>query len=136
MITIDVPLIGIPEISDEELNRRLKRIKPVVEFDGVKRYIRRCHPRNVAYTWDAKPARVADDIRPLETVTTYHTFGYHGFFKPSVAEVASQIPERLLESVVAFEIIKRPQTAEDLNLEQRALNKGFHVATTQLYARK
>lgn len=132
-MNIDVLLNGIPEISDEELNNRVQRIKPVITFKREKRYIEPCDPRFVAYTWDAKPAGKAKHITPLETITTYHRFGYYGFFKPSVAEVLAQIPERLLDRVVAFEIIKKPEDAADLNREKMALNKGFHVATTQLY---
>lgn len=134
MITLTAPLIQIPEITDERLNELLARIKPVIEFDGVKHYIKKCHPRNVAYTWDAKKATPAPPLREIATIRTYHTYGYHGFFKPSIAEVIAQIPAEHIDQVTEFEIVKRPMEAKDLNEEKRALNAGFHVATTVLYA--
>ena len=53
-----------------------------------------------------------------------------------VAEVLKQIPEDILNQVIAFEIIGQPETADDLNKEQEALNAGYHVATTRLYGKK
>jgi hypothetical protein len=126
--------IKIPPITDERIKELLARIKPVITKDGIKRYIKLCHPRNEAYTWDAKPTDEAEGITPIIQIKTYHTFGYHGFFKPSLAEVLAQIPEEHIERCAAFEIVERPKRAEDLNEESEALNQGFHVATTQLYA--
>jgi hypothetical protein len=62
-----------------------------------------------------------------------HRYGYHGFFKPSIAEVLCQMPAGL--DADFFEVIG-PETAEDLNNELDALKAGFHVATTIFYKRK
>lgn len=135
MITLTAPLIQIPKISDDRLNELYARIKPVVEFDGVKHYIRKCHLRTTAYTWDAKKTKAAPALKELLAIRTYHTYGYHGFFKPSIAECIAQIPNDVIDQVTEFEIVKRPLEAKDLNEEKRALNAGFHVATTVLYVR-
>jgi hypothetical protein len=135
MITLTAPRIHIPEITNERLNELLLRIKPVVEFNGVKHWIKKCHPRDVAYTWDARKAGKAPALKELRAIRTYHTYGYHGMFKPSIAEVIAQIPADIIDQVTEFEIVKRPLTATDLNEESRALNAGFHVATTVLYGR-
>src|SRR6185295_13661391 len=45
---------------------------------------------DIAYTWDPQPTRPpekATGLHPLCEITTYHTYGYHGMFKPSIAEV-------------------------------------------------
>lgn len=99
-------------------------------------YIKPVDLFGVAYTWDPKPADKATDLKPLCDITTYHTYGYQGLFKPSIAEVLAQIPAEYLDGVVAFEIVDSPKTVDDLNREHKALNAGYHVATTQLYIRK
>lgn len=138
MITLTAPLIQIPEITDERLKELMDQIKPVIEFDGAKHYIRKCHPRNEAYTWDAKKAAKAPPLKEVASIRTYHRYGHPSMFKPSIAEVlaqvADQVPEEALADIIAFEIVKRPMEAKDLNEEKRALNAGFHVATTVLYA--
>ena len=66
---------------------------PVVQFARKgKRYIKPVDLFGIAYTWDPKPAGKAKDVKPLCDITTYHTYGYYGFFKPSIAEVLAQIP--------------------------------------------
>jgi hypothetical protein len=61
-----------------------------------------------------------------------HTYAYYGFFKPSVAEVLAQLPERFL-SATHFEIVNSPRKASDLNDQKKALNAGFHVSTVRVY---
>lgn len=126
----------IPAISDEDLDKLCKRIRAVVEFPRKgKCYIKPVNPRNIAFTWSPKPGKKAVGLKRIRDITTYHTWAYYGFFKPTIAEVIAQIPKGLLPKVVAFEIIKRPETADDLNREKTALNAGYHVATTRLYSR-
>jgi hypothetical protein len=72
---------------------------------------------------------------PICQITTHHSWGHYSLFKPSIAEVLAQIPAEHLNQVVAFEIVVKPETAEDLNKDLEALNAGYHVATTRLYAR-
>jgi hypothetical protein len=88
--------------------------------------------KNVSFIWSPKPTKEARGLKKLQVITTYHTYGYHGMFKPSIAEVLTQIPQDLTGRVVAFEV-KGPETAEDLNKHPVELNEGFHVAETTLY---
>lgn len=123
----------IPTLTDARLAELVSRIKPVVEFKGVKRYIEPVNPRNVAYTWDPKPADVAPAFKEVAEIQTFHTYGYIGFFKPSIAEVLAQIPEQLLDRVIAFELKTTPSHVNDLNAESEASNAGYHVAYATLY---
>jgi len=91
-------------------------------------------PYRTAFTWDPKPTTPATDIRPFETIKTLHRYAYYGFFKPSIAEVLSQIPAELQDRTVAF-TTSGPSNADDLNDEPLALDAGFHVAETTLYER-
>lgn len=124
----------IPKASKKRIAEWATRIRPVV-MAGRLSFIKPPDPFNVAYTWDPKPTKEATGLKAVADIRTYHVYGYYGLFKPSVAEVIAQIPGDLLPSVVAFEIIQHPETASDLNKETQALNDGFHVAKTRLYAR-
>jgi len=129
--------VWIPKISDKELNELALRIKPVVEvYSKGKCYIGSVGLRDSAFMWSPKPAKKSRGLKPIRDIRTYHTWSYYGFFKPSIAEVIAQIPKELLDRVVAFEIVKWPETADDLNKELKALNAGYHVATTRLYTKE
>lgn len=125
----------IPKVSESIIRERAERIKPVVRFKGVPHYIEPVDLFTTAFTWDPKAAGRADGLIPLADITTYHTYGYYAFFKPSIAEVVAQIPKGMLDKAVAFEIVERPESADDLNDEREALNAGYHVATTRLYGK-
>ncbi len=126
----------IPEISKVELYRRAKYIKPIVSFNGVQHYIKDVDLENVSYIWDAKKEKEVTGLILLGQRITYHTFGYYLLFKPSIAEVLAQIPEEYLEEVVAFEIVAKPQDADDLNRYTDITNAGYHMAITHFYKRK
>ncbi len=139
--------VWIPEVSKERIVELGERIKPVVRFtrswrglsrsaEGHLRYIKSHDLFNIAYTWAPKAAKATRGLKKLCDITTNHGFGYQGLFKPSIAEVLAQIPAEYLDKVVAFEIIKHPETVDDLNREHEALNAGYHVATTRLYVRE
>lgn len=125
----------IPPITDARLKELAKRIKPVVRTSkGELFYIKPCDLRGAAFTWGPVHTRKATALVKHATITTLHTFGFYGFFKPSVAEVLAQIPEKLLENTIAFEVIG-PADADALNKHIDALNAGFHTASTYLYTR-
>lgn len=137
----------IPEVSKALIQERAYRIKPVVRFrrrggewvhsvEGKLHYIEPVDLFHTSFIWDPKPTTRASGLAPLGVTRTYHTYGYHGIFKPSIAEVLAQIPPEFLDRVVAFEIIDQPQTTDDLNRERVALDAGYHVATTRLYHRR
>jgi hypothetical protein len=126
---------SIPKISNEELAELAKRIRPVVrkESDGRPFYIKADSDlRRLSYLWDVKYEEEAKGLFEFATITTLHTYGYYGMFKPSVAEVIAQIPPDYRDRVVAFEITTRPLCADDLNKQKKAVNEGFHMAVTAL----
>lgn len=98
-------------------------------------FIKPTNPFTVAFAWSPKPIARPPRLQELCTITTYHGYGFYGFFKPSVAEVIAQIPKEHLDKVVAFSV-KGPETAEDLNEHIEELNEGYHVAQTTLYIRR
>jgi hypothetical protein len=122
----------IPEITDEKIELLLQKIHPLVLQDGRLMRIEPVHPRDVAFTWDPVVTEPATNVEELVKIRTLHTYGYYGFFKPSIAEVLAQIPEEWLERTIAFST-QGPNDAAEMNLEKKALDAGFHVAETTLY---
>ena len=137
--------LSIPPISDEELMRRYLKIKPVAEIGDVKYWLRNysiSDMRNTSFFWTLVPDKREPVGESLSKHTHYdfqclHTFGYHGFFKPSVAEVLAQIPEDVLKqyTIDAFEIVARPTSCGDLSAYKKAMDQGFHVSVVRLYIR-
>lgn len=78
----------IPEISDARVAELVERLPPVIQGDGGYLLISIPDTRSEAFTWD--PVVVDSTVRhlvPCGTAQTYYTWGYYGFFKPSLAEV-------------------------------------------------
>jgi len=116
----------VPKITDERLAELLARIRPVHRFDGELCYIKPVDPRRIAFTWDPKKDMRADGLVALQYVMTCHDYGHPSLFKPSVAEVLAQIPEDIVDEVVAFE------TSRDADFDR---GLGCHVTTTIFYGR-
>ena len=130
-------------IPKEEIVERYSRIKPVAKKDGKLYWLRPFDEGelfNISYLWnDETEEQVQDgEIVPIpdKDFRCLHKYGYYGLFKPSVAEVLTQIDSELLDTVVAFEIIDSPETAEDFYRDEftsTAFNSGYHVSTVRLY---
>lgn len=120
----------IPLMPLEDIEFRAERIKPIIKGRVVD-----CPDLvSTAYTWDPKfKDEVLPELKVLQTIRTYHGYGYYGLFKPSIAEVLAQIPGNLIHRVYGFEIVQSPQTAEDLNKHIEYVREGFHLAITVLY---
>jgi hypothetical protein len=72
-------------------------------------------------------------------IRTLHRYGAPSLFKPSIFEVLAQLPpwshDRDLVAAFKTECSTRP-TSEWTDIECEAMNAGFHLAYTTLYARK
>jgi hypothetical protein len=128
-----MPTLSIPAISNPELAKRAKTIRPVGKRDGkLYYYDSKSDHRNTSFSWTTLTTEEAI-VKPHGlTLRTLHSFSYAGFFKPSVAEVIAQIPEEVRDEVVAF-LVEGPDTVDDINREREARDAGFHVAKTTLY---
>jgi len=130
-------VLEVPGLPEDRIRELALRIKPAVEFKREGRcYIKPVDVFAEAFTWDSEPASNATGLKPLCDITTYHPYGYYGFFKPSIAQVILQIPQEHLDTVIAFEIVKSPDIPDGLDPESDVLNAGYHVATTRLYVRQ
>ena len=140
--------VSIPKISDEEMMKRYKQIKPVITVNGKLHYFREYtleELSDISYLWNyEKNVREEvgkDELEVLEgrDFVCLHSYSYYRLFKPSVGEVLSQINEHNLHFVKAFEIIESPQTVDDFykdSFTSIALDNGYHVSTVRLYGLK
>ena|GEM_PF-3050785 len=131
------------EISDEQLEERMQKIKPLIRFatrktqssekliqdsEGDLYFIADVGP-NVPFTIEpTNPTRLADEVNPIpyKILETVHFGGSGVTFRPTNSQVLSQIPEEDLERCVAFETV------------YVGFLKGSrdHVAETRLYEQK
>lgn len=129
-------------LPDQRLDELVQKIKPVVRFsikitqdkkelvtdeEGVLYFIKKVDPREMAFTWDPKPTRVADELNstPYKVIETYHSYMTAAIFRATAEEVLVQIPNEDLERCVAFETVYR----------RIAKNSSDHIAETRLYER-
>ncbi len=130
--------IILPYLTDDELLARYRRIKPIVSIDNVYYYLKRYNVnmmRTQAYLWNlSKDIRAKVDMTDAKTIAEfpcYHTYGYVGFFKPSIAEVLQQFPDDVVDEANAFYMTSSPENAYDLNMQKEIINAGCHQSTVK-----
>lgn len=131
--------VYIPDVPRERLIKLFKTIKPTKEYsgDGL-HYITGVDIFNNEFLWYPVKGDKAFKLKDLGTIKTYHRIPDQGHFefKPSIAEVLSQIPEEVESIVTAFRVIPDSYKKMPVLLELEALKNGYHIAETVLYARK
>jgi len=137
--------VSIPKITDEELRKRYERIKPIVEIDGEKYFLRTFTEeelRTKSYIWnmyeDKREKVNIDEYAALEEhdFECIHRYGYYALFKPSIAEVLAQIPDDLARLVNLFEIIDEPKTEEDFSKNKIVFDNGYHISKVRLFVKR
>ena len=132
--------VSIPNISKKYLRKYAKRIRPIVEVEGTKYYLRKFSMEeltSISYLWEVeenkkKPADMRMYI-PHNEMQCIHSYGYYGIFKPCIAEIIAQIPKEDIDFVDAFEIVEYPKMIEDTYLSSIIFDNGFHISTVRLY---
>jgi hypothetical protein len=122
---------SIPEITDERIQKYAG--VSALRRNGNKLFVAGKHDvRGTSWPWLEGMEDYKGKLKEKCRIRTLHSYGYYGFFKPSVAEVLAQATDEQLSDVVAFETLG-PETTSDLNEHREELNEGFHVAETILY---
>lgn len=112
---------NVPEINDAVLDRLMRRFVPLVLCGNRICAIEIPDPRQTAFTWD--PTFLNEvDFTPVREVKTDHNCAYHGYLKPSIAEVLAQVPDDLPEQCNAFYI--------DIDSVEVYRSGGGHRVTT------
>jgi hypothetical protein len=119
-----------PAISDTDLADLAARIVPVVpDGNGTLHHIKPVDLRSTAFTWAPELTGPAANLEPIATIVTYHTYGYFGLFKPSVAEVLAQLPTEVADVAAAFSTELVDSTPE------ACIVGDYHRAVTTVYTR-
>lgn len=109
------------------------KVRPLIVKGGrLHHFVNTADHWSQTYPWSAEPSGEATGLTEVARVWTLHSYGYYGFFKPSVAEVLQQIPESLFPDVDYF-VVLGPYDVDDLNTTTHYISDGFHVAQTNLY---
>lgn len=122
---------NVPDISDEELQKRYESIKPIQKVGGKYFLLEECDLRKVAYLWAPKHQEEVK-VKEVARIKTHHHTGYISLFKPSIAEVLTQIPPEYLSTVHYFEVIVDDSSGTDTQIRCFSSGTG-HLATTVLY---
>lgn len=139
----------IPAISQERLVQLAAQCKPILQRGNQLRFVEHANTeslKNSSFPWaEDKPgsvrlgAVVEDRLEPIAVITTFHSYGYYGFFKPSAEEVLAQFDSQLTPEQIAEAygyMVQGPETAADLNRQSDVVNDGFHRATVTVYRKK
>lgn len=89
----------LPEVTDEAIRRVLDRFQPLVQDKDQETYhtIEIPDYRRIAYSWDPTLVASGKFFRTaVPSLWLNFQCGYYGFFKPTIHEVASQVPEKFL----------------------------------------
>lgn len=119
----------IPAISEVKLQELFSRIKPIVRLDnGNFHRVLHTDLRGTSFLWDQNFSEDPLSVKLVEVagILTYHTAGFGLLFKPSIAEVMAQIPEKYLDQISYFETLSGP------TVEVYADHNG-HRTLTMLY---
>lgn len=140
--------VSIPKISEEEMRKRYKQIRPVIKVNGKLHYFREYtfeEISSMSFFWnsniDVLEEVCEDELEVLEDRDFFclHDYWNPIFFQPNISEVLAQIKEDILPLVKAFEIIKSPRTSSDFykdSFTTIAFDNGYHVSTVRLYKAK
>ena len=118
-------------LPKEEALMLAKRIRPVMtrtangkfkmllvdkKLDGDKHWVDGGKIYNQSYTFNdlRQIYDKAENLTEVATINTYHRCGYPALLKPSVYEVLYQIPQDLLDKVVAFELFSPSNYMNDI----------------------
>jgi hypothetical protein len=125
-----------PPLCREELQRRASKCRHLYCDGGIFIAHLPDDVHGVSYTWSSKERKI-DTVTDLSHITkvgeypTFHSYGYVGFFKPSVAEVMQHLPATLFANEEKRYLIDtKPMTydAPDLHVCHR-----YHMGVTTVW---
>ena len=139
--------VSIPKLTQEEIMARYAKVRPVMTKDGKIYPLKEYTPHEImktSYYLEREKDILKEEAKylvPIPNSDFYclHSYGYYGLFKPSVAEVLSQLSEQQLFHADAFEIVATPETPNDFSKDEIsaiAFKNGYHVSKVRLYTLK
>jgi len=123
------PRIWIPEMSEEQIIKLGSKIKPIKRFGGILCHIKTSSDLFGPCFFNSERTKDAVGLKRIHRQVTYHAYGHRPTIclSASIAEIVAQIPERLIDRIVAFEV------EPELKQNPEALAAGYHTAVTWFY---
>jgi len=136
-----MPVIIMPEISDERILELYKRIKPIVNIEERNFLIRQFAldeiRRKSIFENLQKNITTEIDLSKFEIIDEIDCFSLKGdknIFAPKISDVLSQIPNKYLNQTTNFQVLCPPELVSDINMRK---NKDeYHLSKVRLYAKK
>lgn len=95
-------------LPNEKMLEMLKTLTPIGFIDG-KPFIHIISDKHdlacYSYIWDKPTGEAIPNLHAFAQITTFHTYGAPSLFKPSIAEVLSQVPEDLKGARLYFHTV-------------------------------
>ena len=139
--------LTVPKLEDEELLRRYNRVKPVVEHNGKKYFIREYDLedlKNRSFIWfldeDLEEEVNSGMLVPIAHADMHCLHDSSEItFRPTVGEVLAQIPRQTISKADAFEIVQFPDNTGKKPLsgfEAIAHENGYMLSVVRFYTLK
>lgn len=135
-----LPNLVIPSLTDKELEKIYRQLKPIATVDEIKYYLKEYSLQQLRYysymqDFASSISERLDSslIDPIDEFICLHKFDYYGSFTPTIAEVLSQVPEHLIDDSNAFEIVEYPTKMADVARYFEAFEKGYHLSKVRTY---
>lgn len=135
--------LSIPQVSKEEILKRYKTIKPVINNNGRLKYFREFSDDEVfrmSLFWDIED-NLGESAKDLANYNRdfycLHSYEHHCLFKPTIAEILAQIDPAYIPFVHAFEIYYYPKTMGQVFddwFSDMAFNQGYFVSVVRLFS--
>ena len=139
-IIVPQEIIEIPRISDEELLKRYKALKPIITVEKLPYLIRDFsleELKTLSYILnkeDNKTKRISrESLETIEEFLCLHTYKYKNLFSPTISEVLAQAPIKSERKDQVFEIVEHPITNEDFDKYDELLENGYHLSKVRVY---
>lgn len=123
------PKTWIPEMPQAQIIKLGSQIRPLKRFGGILCYVKTSNGLFGPCFFNSERAEDAVGLKRIHRQVTYHAYGHRPMIclSASIAETVAQIPERLIDRIVAFEI------ETELKQNPEALDAGYHTAVTWFY---
>ena len=132
--------LEIPKIDDKRLEQLYKYLKPIVKMNYIRFYLKEYilnELKNYPYlinAWEDKREMVdPNKIEMVEDFLCLHKCGEYGLFRPTIAEVLSQMPVTSIREANTFEIIEEPELCSDVFRYPELINNGLNLSRVRTY---
>ena len=126
----------IPNLDKSEMMKRYSNVSTVkIVGDEMFEFEKPSFDKlsSVAYMWNAEEDKIQDldNLTLVAKLTTFHTYAFHGFFKPDLGEVLSQIP-----SSIDFDEKYYVTTNSYSDIWYETTCGNYHIGITSVYTCK